>query len=106
MSPANRRYIAERRLLVSEKGSRKKTDVVIRITEPYSVRQDDVDFPVDGTTSGCHVEIDGLDVPAFDVYGMDSLQALSIASNIESLVKRLSDKFDFFWATGEPYFED
>lgn len=106
MSTANLRYIAERRLLVSEKRSDKQRQVVIRITEPYSVRQDQVNFPVDGTTAGCHVEIDGLDVPAFDVYGMDSLQAVNMASNIESLVKRLSDRFDFYWASGEPYFEE
>jgi hypothetical protein len=106
MSSENHRYIAERRLLVSRKGSREQSEVVIKISAPFLVRQDDVDFPVDGTTSGCHVEIHGLDVSPFDVYGMDSLQAVSIASNIESLVKRLSDEFDFFWTTGEPYFEE
>ena len=34
------------------------------------------------------------------------MQAVNLASNIESVIKRLSDKYDFFWGTGEPYFED
>jgi len=70
------------------------------------VNEGEVEFPVDGMAAGCRVVVDGLDEPAFDVYGMDTLQAVSIASNIESLVKRLSSKFDFFWTTGEPYFDE
>jgi hypothetical protein len=48
----------------------------------------------------------GLDEHSFDVYGTDSLQAVNLASNIEAIIKRLSDEYDFFWATGEPYFEE
>lgn len=34
------------------------------------------------------------------------MQAVNLASNIEAVIKRLSDEYDFFWATGEPYFEE
>jgi len=100
------RFIAERRLFASEKGSQRRREVVFKISEPFVAKQEEVDFPVDGATAGCHVRIEGLDEPAFTVYGMDSLQAVNIASNIESLVTRLSTKFDFFWASGEPYFDE
>ena len=55
--------------------------------------------------SVCHVDMEGLDEHSFDVYGTDSMQAVNLASNIESVIKKLSAKYDFFWATGEPYFE-
>ena len=52
-----------------------------------------------------HVEFDGLNEYSFDVFGTDSLQAISLASNIEAVLERLSDEYEFFWTTGEPYFE-
>ena len=70
------------------------------------VAQEKVQFPVDGVMSICHVDIEGFDEQSFDVYGTDSMQAVNLASNIESVIKRLSDEYDFFWATGEPYFEE
>lgn len=56
--------------------------------------------------AGCDVEIDGLDERKINYYGMDSLQAINLASDIDPLIKRLSAKYDFFWLTGEPYFEE
>jgi hypothetical protein len=99
-------YIAERKLLASKKGDHKKTEVVIRITGPYVARQQDVSFPVDGQIAGCRVSIVGIDEPEFEVFGTDTMQAINIASNLEPLLQRLSTRFDFFWNTGEPYFED
>jgi len=99
-------YIAERKLLFSEKNIHATKEITIKISYPYVVQQDDVQFPVDGVTAGCCVEIDGLDEPGFDLYGMDSLQAINLASNIEPLIERLSAKYNFFWLTGEPYFEE
>jgi len=100
------KYIAERKLLFSEKGDQTTKEVVIRISEPFIATEENSSFPVDGVASGCHVEIEGLDEPGYDLYGMDSLQAINLASNIEPLIERLSDKYDFFWRTGEPYFEE
>ncbi len=100
------KYIAERKLLFSEKGVQTKKEVVVKISEPFIATEENVSFQTDGNVAGCHVEIVGLDEPGFDMYGMDSLQAISLASNIDPLIERLSDKYDFFWLTGEPYFEE
>ena len=105
MTINRRRFIAERKLLVAKKGSADRKPVAIRISEPFTVKQEDVTFPVDGIIAGCHIAIEGLDVPGHDVYGMDSVQAVSLASNIEPLVESMSVDFDFFWASGDPYFD-
>lgn len=100
------KYLAERKLLCSDKGSQDRKEVVVRISEPFIATRENAKFPVDGEMSGCRVEITGLDEPSFDLFGMDSLQAVNLASDIESLIKRLGDKYDFFWITGEPYFDE
>ncbi len=100
------KYLAERKLLCSDKGSRDRKEIAVRISEPFVATRENAKFPVDGHISGCRVEIAGLDEPGFDLYGMDSLQAVNLASDIESLIRRLSDKYDFFWITGEPYFDE
>ena len=100
------KYVAERKLLCSDKGSQNRKEIVVKISEPFVATEGNVKFPVDGETSGCRVEIKGLDEPSFDLFGMDSLQAVNLASDIESLIERLSDKYDFCWITGEPYFDD
>ena len=99
-------YIADRKLLYSEKNNHIKKEITIKISTPYIVQEGDVKFPADGVAAGCHVEIDGLDERGFDLYGMDSLQAINLASNIEPLLERLSTNYDIFWLTGEPYFEE
>ena len=100
------RYVAERKLLFSEKSSPKTKEVVVKISEPFVATEDNAGFLGDGVASVCHVEIDGIDEPGFDLVGMDSLQAVNLASDIEPLIKRLSDRYDFFWVTGEPYFDE
>lgn len=99
-------YIADRKLLCSKKNNHVTEEITIKIGNPYIVQQGDVKFSADGVVAGCHVEIDGIDESGYDLYGMDSLQAINLASNIEPLLERLSTKYDFFWLTGEPYFEE
>ena len=100
------KYIAERKLLFSEKNGCVTKELIVKISEPFVATEDNSSFPVDGVASGCHVEVEGLDEAGFDLYGMDSLQAINLASNIDPFLERLSDKYDFFWITGEPYFEE
>jgi hypothetical protein len=100
------RYIAERHLLFSKKNDGVRNTLMVGICAPTVVAQDKVQFPVDGVMSICHVDMKGLDEHSFDVFGTDSMQAVNLASNIETVIKRLSDEYDFFWATGEPYFEE
>ncbi len=99
------KYIAERKLLYSLKGSDIKNEFTIRVGLPYRVDETMVDYPVTKNFAGCHVQIDGLKDECSDVYGADSIQALSLATNLEPFLKRLQKKYDLFWASGEPYFE-
>ena len=99
------KYIAERKLLFSKKNSHATKEVVVKISEPFVATENDVGFSFDGVMFGCHVEIEGLNEPGFNIYGMDSLQAINLASSIESLIERLSRQYDFYWETGDPYFE-
>jgi len=98
-------YIAERHLFFTEKQSTHKRNLVIRVSTPQAVDQSTVKFPVDEAMAVCYVQLDGLDENSFEVFGTDSLQAVNLASNVEPILKRLSSKYDFFWITGEPYFE-
>lgn len=99
-------YIAERELLFSDKGDSIRKKLRIRASAPKAIDPKTVSFPVTGPMAVCHVQLVGLDDYSFNVYGMDSLQAINLASNIEELLKRLSSKFDFFWSSGEPYFDE
>ena len=105
-------WIAKRELLYSLKGTDKRSELLIRISEPYLVKKGTVNFDFAEGTAGCSVEVVGLkDNEAFEegsvheVYGADSLQALQIASNVEPLLKRLSKKYDIYFPDGELYFD-
>jgi hypothetical protein len=100
------RYIAERHLLFVGKNDGVRKKLTVGICAPTVVAQDEVKYQVDGVMSKCHVELEGLNEHSFDVFGTDSMQAVNLASNIEAVIKRLSAEYDFFWATGEPYFEE
>jgi len=40
-------------------------------------------------------------------YGADSVQALQLASsNVDVLLRHLANKYDLYFTTGEPYFEE
>lgn len=99
--------IAERRLLCSVKGSDIRKEIVVRIDAPYIVDEKMVKFPVSKGVVGCHIELDGLEKKhQHDVYGVDAIQAINIATNIDPFLKKLSKKYDFYWEFGEPYFEE
>lgn len=93
-----KRWIAERKLIaeVIETGERK--DVTIRVGAPFW-RPDD-DF------ASCPVEWDGLFEHFADAKGIDLLQALQQASDIDPLLERLRTKYNFYWPSGEGYFDE
>lgn len=101
-------YIAERKLIYTLKGSNVKREFIIRLSAPYFVKESTVNFPVgDDGCSACHIDIKGLDESYPEVYGADSLQAVSLASvAIESFLKRLKKKYNFYYLNGESYFDD
>ncbi len=100
------KYIAERKLLQAGKGSDEREELIIRIGIPYVVDQNDVNFPIDEGVSGCTTEFDGLlDISTEETYGTDSLQAIQLAVNVEPILERLRRKYDFYFPTGEGYFD-
>jgi hypothetical protein len=102
------KFIAERRLLYSLKGHNVRHELIIRLGVPYVAKEHVVGFPIGKDVYGCHVEIDGIeemDAIYPEVYGADSLQAINIASNVETFLKRLGKKYDLYWLSGDPYFQ-
>jgi hypothetical protein len=100
------KFIAQRELLYSQKPNGPRRRLVVRISAPYALQEGMVDFKFDAGTAGCRIEFDGLPEKPVEVYGSDSLQAIELASNIDPYIKGLGKKYDFFWASGEPYFDD
>jgi len=99
--------IAERRLLYSLKNSDKANEFVIRIGEPYLLNEGDVDFPIHEGAAGCSFEFEGFPEEINEeVHGADLLQALQFAVDVEPILKNKSKKYNIYYPTGEPYFDD
>jgi len=101
-----KKFIAERRLLYSSKDSDDKKEFIVRIGIPYIVEEGAVNFSVDEITAGCHLEFEGISEESQEIYGVDTIQAINIASDIESNIRRLQKKYDVYWSDGEPYFDE
>lgn len=100
-------WIAERKLLFSKKGESTRSSLTVRVGKPYLLEIGMVNFEFHEGAAGCTVEIVGLGRPwSEETYGADSLQALQLASDVEPILKRLSQQYDLFFQDGEPYFED
>jgi hypothetical protein len=93
------KFIAERKLMFSLKNSQVRKNLTIRVGVPYWVE--------DGLAA-CPVEWDGLfdKNEIADSRGMDLLQALHFAADTDSLMEKLRNKYDFYWPSGEFYYED
>ena len=99
--------IAERRLHWAPKGENNRSEFVIRIGTPVVVEPGSVDFPVSEGTGACSREFHGFPMKIDDtIYGADLLQALQLAVDVDPILKGFSDRFDFYFLTGEPYFEN
>jgi len=92
-----KQILAERKLLFSKKGSLEKKELTIRVGAPY------VD---EKGMAKCPVEWDGLFENYADICGVDLVHALHLASDTDSLLSKLQDKYDFFWISGEAYFDE
>jgi len=87
-----KKFIAERKLLYSPKGSDIRKEFIIGISTPYLIDKSMVDHPVGEGVAACRVELNGLDEEYPEVYGADTLQAINLASDVEHLLKRLQKK--------------
>jgi len=101
-----RKILAKRKLFYSLKGSDLRNRFLICIGFPHVVDQNTVEFPVGEGLIGCWIETEGLEKEyRHEVYGVDEIQAINIASDIEPFLKRLQKKYDVYWPSGEPYFD-
>lgn len=105
--------IAERRLTFTEKGGSDRKALCIRIFAPQPVDPSSVTFAVDAHTASCVVKFDGLPDGARQtlgadctVFGADSIQALQLAVDVDRVLRRLSSRYDFYFPTGEVYFDE
>ena len=100
--------IAERKLAFSSKAGSARTPLLIRIFAPKPVHPGSPLFRPDADTSSCIFEFEGIpDVKPNETFGADSIQALQLAiEDVEAILKRLSDRYEFYFPTGEGYFEE
>lgn len=100
-------WVAERRLLYAPKGETDRRELIIRVGKPYLIKPGTVDFAFDEGAAGCSVEVVGIaDEELGETYGADLLQALQLAADIDPILRRLSLKYDLYFKTGEPCFEE
>ncbi|MFA5249381.1 MAG: helix-hairpin-helix domain-containing protein [Candidatus Paceibacterota bacterium] len=95
--PKDNPIIAERDVIAVEKRSGSKKTITIEIFLPQPTK--------DGKDCFCLARFNGIEGESYNVGGVDSLQALSIAiSRIKSRFTALkSEKYDFLWPeNGEP----
>jgi hypothetical protein len=97
MTSSMKKVIAERRLVLEsiEDGTRK--DLLIRIGEPSW-------DPV-SKMAMCPREYLGLFPSVADACGLDTVQALALALDIDAMLNAQSEKYRFYWPDGEPYFD-
>jgi hypothetical protein len=95
-----------RELFYSLKGKPLRKKLVVRICGPYLIDKKAVNFRFDEGTAGCTIKFDGLNEDNIEVFGIDKLHALSLSVDIDSYLKSMTTKYDFYWITGEPYFEE
>lgn len=100
--------IAKRALFWSLKGSSIRNKFMVRVSAPYSVDQKEVPFDVDWIddegASACAIDTEGLEDEFHQiVYGIDEIQVVNMASNIEPMLTGLGKKYDLYWLSGEPY---
>lgn len=90
-------FIAERKVISEEISTGVRKNVTIRIGVPYLVPGDPF--------ASCPVEYLGLFDEFADAKGVDTLQALQQATDVDDMLRRLGHKYRFFWESGDPYFD-
>jgi len=98
--------VAMRNLMFTRKGESRRHRVSVRIHKPFEVQIGDVNFDFSVGTACCRIQFEGLDEPDYSVYGVDTLHALELASNIDPILGTMSKSYDFYFDTGEKYFEE
>ena len=96
--------IAERKLRCVEKRTGIESVVLVRVQEPSIVDASDVNFSTDGVIASCEVRFEGIDLKNRVYYGVDSIQAVNLATDLDAVIEPYCDNYDFFWETGRTVF--
>jgi hypothetical protein len=91
-------FIAERKLICEEIATGIRKPIIMRIGLPHWAPGDPF--------ASCPVEYVGLFDEFADAKGVDTLQALQEAANIDVMLRHLGHKYKFFWDSGEAYVFD
>jgi hypothetical protein len=97
--------VAERELLCSLKGGSERRRCRVQVFLPELTEPSQISPRLDGGAASCRVAFDGVAIPPIEVHGIDSVHALGLAIDIDRHLRSFAAKYDFYWATGEPYFE-
>ncbi len=98
--------IAHRRLRFSKKGDEARSELTIYIGIPRFVPPSSLPFESDSEMAVCDIEIIGLEEPYVQsMIGIDLLQAIQQAADVDPILKGFSGIYDFFYEDGEPYFK-
>lgn len=88
--------IGERKLLLKRKSDRSRLTVTLRIGRPYWVKKN--------IEAACDVEAKGLFDDLHGIHGVDTLQALELATGFMTvLLKDLSSRYTISWPDGRRY---
>lgn len=91
-------WIAERKLIAEVVATGERKSVTVRVGVPYWLPDDEF--------ASCPLELEGLFDQVADAKGIDLLQALQQASNIDLMLEGLKEKYNFYWSTGKGYFDE
>lgn len=92
------KYIAVRKLIAVRIDSGERKEVIYRVGYPYWADGDEF--------ASCPVEFEGIFAQLADTKGVDELQALHLASDLDGFLRMLRSKYEFYWQSGDPYFDD
>jgi hypothetical protein len=92
------KYIAVRKLIAVSLDSGERKEVTYRVGYPYWTEGDEF--------ASCPVVFEGMFDQLADTKGIDELQALHLASDLDGILRVLRNKYQFYWQSGEPYFDD
>lgn len=98
--------VAQRELLFRRKGTSAMSELHVRIGVPTAVDRTSTGKLLDAGSAVCTIAFDGLGIKDIEVHGVDTLHALAQAIEVDKYLRGMAKSFEFFWPSGEPYFDD
>lgn len=98
--------VATRLLYYARQGETARHECLVRVSKPFLLTAETAGYPFKQGDCRCYVEFDGLPERGFACEGVDGVQALVLALNFDPVLKHHQKKYAFYFADGEPYFED